>query len=241
MKRNRMVVFVALLLVAAAFGWLLPSGVFWLDDGKEEEQSVPMQIKQVNLNYQSDLDTESRLIFARDVAIQGAITPLDHGIYLQRQDVEEICEQFLWDLTEASVVSRRSTNTTPALLSTPNGTIIVWTVNEFLNERWSWEAVIDDQTGLLLSCRFYEITWPEFFLDFDGAGSAEAYIASRISDALCKQYNDRLDGNLTVEEQQNNIVPTAYYTGRIILSENEDILYHIPLTISAGEGWFMLN
>ncbi len=241
MKRNHRIGFLALLFAAAILGWLLPSAVFRLDDRMEEGKTSAVEIRQVDLNYQTDMDIQSRLHFAQRIESNAVTTPLEHGIYLQKQDVEKICEQFLQDLTGTPILSHGDINITPMLFgASDGGTMIVWMVSGSVNECSSWEVGIDDQTGLLLSCCFFGLDWAELFPDFGKTEWKAAYISSRLSGALCAQFNDRLDADFS-DYIQSDYTEAMNCAGTIILSENDTGEYDIPFTVSVTEGVILLN
>ncbi len=243
MKLRHKLIFVSLLLAAALFGWLLPSAVFRISDGIEAGKSSALQIKEVDLRYQSDLDPARRLRLIRQTSIEARYTALEHGIYLQEHDVREICAQFLLDVTGRSYPDSSFFDVSPTLITySGEGTMLVWNVGAVLNDAWHWEAVVDDQTGLILRCSFEGVheAWDSLFRDYPGSGSGQSYAAIRISDAVRRHFNDRLSADLTSRTLQLSS-DDLEYTADLLLSEDEQLKYIISLVVVSEEGIIMLN
>ena len=242
MKGRQWLRFFALLLAAALLGWLLPPAVFWIGDGMEEGKSTELQIRQIDLSFQSDLDTASRLSLARESAAE-AMTPLERGIYLQRQDVQEICEQFVRDLTGERLSMQGQFDITPALLSFPEeGTSIAWIVNAYSDSGWMLEALIDDQTGVILRGSM-ESALPEWeaLLDLpDSWVELNDAVSARLCDALCRHFNTRLDAALHASAQPE-WDDEEMYSAELVLSEDGEELYRIPYSIRVDRGVIIIN
>lgn len=242
MKQKRLLRFFALLLAAALLGWLLPSAVFRIGDSLEEGKTSEVQIRQIDLSFQSDLDTASRLRLVHGSVVDNA-TPLERGIYLQQQDAEDISARFLRELTGERIPAEAYADTTPMLFNfSGEGTILVWVVHADLGEEWFWEAIIDDQTGIILRCSFQggAWNWPALFPDYDGeVPVVEEYVSSRLSDALRSHYNQRLGTALRSDVQQavNNYFE---YSAELVLSQEQEE-YRIPLVISFDPSAILLN
>lgn len=244
MRRKQLAVFITLLLFAALLGWLLPVAVFHLNDRMKEGKTTELSIRQYDLSYQSDLDPASRLrLVQHDVTVSSTV-PLERGIYLRRQDVVDIAEQFIRDLSGLSFSLSGRYEIVPVLLTFPKeGTIIVWIVNVELNNAWTCECMIDDQTGLILRCSFrcYPWQWDKLIKDPDSVPNVEAYISIRTANALSKHFNTRLDTELTANVKQENITDDELFTADVILSKDGQTAFVIPLSFISQEGYLSIN
>ena len=245
MKQKQLVVFVALLLCAALLGWLLPSAVFLAEDRREEGKLDKMEIRQFDLSYQSDLDAAARLQIIHSTPYSKA-TELEHGIYLQEHDVEEISEQFLRDCTGDSLAVNGHCEATPILLSfSGEGTIIGWKVSVFLNEHWTWNALIDDQTGLILNCSFEgaPMQWDSLFHEFGSEADSASFIAGKISSAICSHFQAKLSETLSsdIRREESGDFGDYVYIASIILSEASIPKYTIPMAIVLEESMIFIN
>ena len=241
MKSRRALWFIALLLGAALLGWLLPFAVFRIGDSLEEGKTSEVQIKQIDLSFQSDLDTASRLRLVNESAVD-ATTPLERGIYLQQEDIEEISRQFLQELTGSRFSTFEFLDATPMLFSfSDEGTILVWVVYAELGDEWFWEAMLDDQTGIILRCDVEggAWNWPALFPEYDVEVPVEDYISSQLSEALRSHYSRQLGTALRSDVQQ-----IAYddfqYSAELVLSQAQEE-YRLPLVISFDPGSIRLN
>lgn len=244
MKRKQLIVFITLLLAAVLLGALLPIAVFSMNDRMLEGKTTAIQIRQYDLSYQSDLDTASRLrLTQRDISV-GATVSLERGIYLQEQEVADICQQFIRAMTGFSFSVSSRYDMTPALLTFPGkGAIIVWIVSLYLNESWSCEFVIDDQTGLILRCSFHGAPWQwdSLVKDCGSVPAMEAYISLRMADALCMHFSTRLDTELTVDVQRDAISDHNVFSAKVSLYKEGQVEFVIPLTLVSAEGYLSIN
>lgn len=243
MKKRNLILLVALLLAAAVLGWLLPPAVFLVEDHLEKEKRETLEIRQFDLSYQSDLDVSARLQLIRGNSAATSVS-LDRGIYLQAKDVKEISERFLGDLSGYRLSLMDRCELLPTLFSYPgDGTFIVWIVRAPFNGVWSWEAMIDDQTGLILRFAFYGNSWnPEsLFLDLDGALD-ESSIIARISEALTRHYRERLSEDLSANVSQT-VSSGAEYSAVITFSEGDaqNHKYTVPLQLFFDVGVIVVN
>ena len=243
MRTRQTLLFTALLLAAALLGWLLPPAVFRLGDGLEEDRIIHVEIRQIDLNYQSDLDTASRLELLRRGKADNTVLPLERGIYLQREDAEDVCEDFLQRLTGRTVSLDNRCDVTPALLSfAGEGTVIAWIVTAYPDELWSWECVIDDQTGLILrgSLTGPPGDWSSLFPDFRKAEPESGQLADRLAAALCGHYAQRLDETLDAG-LENETLDEWMLFGELALSKDGVRQYRIPIEIVVEEGRLSVN
>ncbi|MBO4419954.1 MAG: hypothetical protein J5789_09055 [Oscillospiraceae bacterium] len=243
MKWKQLLPVFAFLIAAALLGWFLPSVVFHIDDRLEADHTQEMQIRQFDLNYQSNLDTASRLRLMQSENGEPDAIPLERGIFLQEQDVEEICGQFLLDLTGYSIPELDHFYVMPILMNYPDeGTFLVWAVGGLVNDAWNCELLLDDQTGLILRCSFSgpAWSWTELLYDFNYGLPVQDYAASRFSQALCSHFNARLGSRLTaaVETEEEN---ELFYRATLILSDGDREEFVIPFEILFEEGVFSIN
>lgn len=242
MKQKQLLGFIALLISAALLGWLLPSAVFLAEDHIEERKLDTLEIKQFDISYQSDLDTAARLQIIHDTPDSSAM-PLERGIYLQAQDVEKIAKQFLRECTgNPSVICERF-EITPILFSfSGEGTFIGWDVSMIVNESWTWDALIDDQTGLILRCSFAgaPMQWDSLFPEFGSEADSVTYIVDKLSSALCSHFQAKLSEALSSDirwEESGDYV----YIASILLSEDSIPKYTIPVVFVLEEGMISIN
>ena len=242
MKRYQLLTLFAILAAAALFGWILPETVFRIEDAVEGRKLSTAQIRQIDLNYQSDLDIAARLRFIQEPIETAVTTPLQKGVYLQKQDAAKIAEQFLLEATGYQFVLQGRSDLTPMISAAPAyGTMIVWVVHVSLNETWNWEAMIDDQTGLILKCSFFGSpnAWDSLFHDFGGALDSEEAILHRLSEAFCRHFEARTSSAFTAGTKLD-FADDFYYTGTLLLTEGTEE-YRMPFELSLPEGFISFN
>ncbi len=201
MNKIRMIRFAAMLAAAACFGWLLPAAVFRVEDRVMEDRRETFQIRQYDLTYHSDLSAAARLSLIARPDLNTTMTSLERGIYLRKQDAADIARQFLQDLTGDPSAASARCELQPSLLSFEGeGTIIVWNVSCYLDGKWVWDGMIDDQTGMILKFQFHSfLQWDILFPELHNSGDQSDFLLSRISESLRRFYASRLSSDYTIE------------------------------------------
>lgn len=243
MKRSWMIGYVLLLMAAGLLGWLLPAGLFRIDDELEAGKTESPQIRQFDLNYQSDLDAPARVALVGG-GYQALSTPLDRGIYLRQEEIAEISQAFLRDLTGTAFPDTAYADAVPTLLSFPGeGTILVWVFTVLLNDSWDWEALIDDQTGLILHCSFSchdRYAWESLFQDPKDGEDPLDTLLSRISEAIRRHYSTRLSAALTSDLDAEGATEYDAY-GILTLLKAGEVYCSFPLELSIDAGLITIN
>lgn len=239
MKKNRLILLIFLLLAAGGFGWFLPAAVFHGMDRSTEGKTEAISVRQIDLSYQSDLQIEDRLRLIRDYDLASSATPLERGVYQDTDSVRETVEVFLWQLTGFhDTVSAQNANVQPALLSFDGeGVFVVWTVAVSLNDAWTLDAILDDQTGLILRCELESIAqhWDRLFPSFYGTESSEVFLNNSLQEAIRQHYQAQLSASYTAaliaDDSDGNVC-----LGHILLYENDRQAFVIPFLYLISDG-----
>ena len=243
MKLRAVLWTVGLLLLALLFGWLLPVLVFPARDDGIEEAASPVEIRSVDLSYESDLSVADRMRLIRDSA--ETVLRLDHGVCLRQEEVYSILDAFLYDLTGSSVsISGQTCYAQPALLNFEgDGSFVVWMIEAQMNEGWMLEAVLDDQSGVLLryslNGTFYASWWDQLFPDLGAEDDPARFLLERNADAYGNHLRRRLSEAWTVSLEPRE--EGLYDHSLLRLSESGEEVLSIPLTVLLEGNRLCLN
>lgn len=156
MKAKPIFLTVLLLLMSIAIGWCLPSGAGAILDKKTENTVQTAKIEQVNLSYLQDLTIPDKLQAIFEGQFYGGDT-IQSGIFLKKDEAEQIAMQFFADFWEQLTVADTRAYATPCMVRNAQGNgLVVWDVaikSQWLNDVF---VIIDDATGVILS--FYLFT-----------------------------------------------------------------------------------
>ena len=222
MKAKRLLPFLLLLAAAGLAGWFLPVLAAKGYDHSTEGKAETVDIRQIDISYQSDLSIADRLRLIREHNTVSERIPLEHGIQLTDQEAKTIAESFLQTLTGTSgKLEAWNYSLDPELLSfEQEGSFLVWNVTVFWNGSWTCEMVLDDQTGLLLRCvlRNEEGIWENLFHGLDGASDGRTFIRSALENALLSHCRLRLSTDFTLSEalediDQDGFIGSFLFTG----------------------------
>lgn len=244
MKKRSLILWIFLLLAAACIGWFLPTTVFHAVDRHLEGRQEPVSIQQIDLSYQSDLQIEDRLRLIRDYNLASSTTALERGVYKDADNVRGILEIFLQQLTGIHyTMTEKNCDVQPALLRFDGeGVFVVWSATVFLNETWGLQAILDDQTGLILRCRFESMTqqWDRLFPHFYEAESSEVLLNNRLQEAILQHYRTQLSASyhvtLMADDSDGNIC-----FGNVVLYEAEQEAFRVPFLYVLSDGLLQIG
>ena len=239
MKLKQYLILLGLLLAAGLLGWFLPVLVAEGGDRAAEGRTEAVSLRQVDLSYQSDLDTADRLrLVQEDYLSTVRQTSLERGIYLDEAQVREILGQFTGSLTGRQFrLTSRDCSMTPILLSFPEeGAFLAWAVTATLDDDWFLEAIVDDETGLLLRCTLHSSghNWEDLFPGLEGVGNAEDYLCQALRTAICSHYNTRLSDDLQATLAHSPKDP-YFSQGELLLYRDGAVVYRIPYLFALDE------
>ena len=244
MKKQNLLIFAALLLAAALLGWLLPTAVFRGVDRSLEGRPEPVSIRQIDLSYQSDLQFADRLRLLSTEVPGSNISSLERGVYRDEAGIRDILRTLLEDLTGFSFrVSQSNTDIAPVLMQFPEqGVFVAWRAIVFLNEMWSFEVILDDQTGALLGCSFEggPGAWDNLFHRPNGIADYNETLRERIRTALETHYRTQLGADYsakTVTLDQNSEVLYS----EIAFMEDDEEQFRISYMLVFSEGYFNIR
>ncbi len=244
MRKRNLLIFAALLLAAALLGWLLPTAVFRGVDQSLEGRPEPVSIRQIDLSYQSDLQFADRLRLLSAEVPGSNISSLERGVYRDEAGIRDILRTLLEDLTGFSFrVSQSNTDIVPVLMQFPEqGVFVAWRAIVFLNEMWSFEAILDDQTGALLGCSFEggPGAWDNLFHRPNGIADYNETLRERVLTALETHYRTQLGADYsakTVTLDQNSEVLYS----EIAFLEDEQEQFRIVFMFVFPEGYFNIR
>ncbi len=238
MKKTKAVLLAVLLLAAALLGWFLPAAVFCAVDKSLEGKPEPLSLRQIDLSYRSDLQIEDRLSLIRDHKFADS-TYLKRGVYQDAEKVRGIAQEFLSQLTgNEQTLTENNCSVQPVLLNFGNdGVFIAWNLTADLNEAWTFNAVLDDQTGLIFgcSCGCMALNWDRLFSGLSEAQSMNVFIYERMQEAIGQHYRARLSAPYTAAISEDDSEDTVFI-GNIVLCEGERVAFRIPYLIVIFEG-----
>ena len=95
MKKLSTLITAVFMIMAAILGWCLPIADFNIYDQINDGKQMDLEIQQINLSYRDDLTMQQKINIANyDNDFAGAVE-LDRGIYVQKEGLELIVEDFL--------------------------------------------------------------------------------------------------------------------------------------------------
>lgn len=242
MKRNY-VLLILLLLAAAGIGWFLPALLVESRDAALAGKPEPVSIRQIDLSYQTDLSAADKLRLVREGPVIQAV-PLERGIFITERDVRSVLTQFLQELTgNAFEAEEAEFSAVPVLLSFgEEGSVLAWSASLSVRDRWHCEAVVDDQTGLLLQCDVYGNAewWETLFYDLDRAADGSEYVRAVLGEALCAHCNRQLSTAYTVSLAEEDLQDFGG-SGQLLFSENGQERLRVPFLFVATEGMITIN
>lgn len=226
MKTKQLFIFLLLLAAAGLMGWFLPVLAAKGYDRSTEGKAEAVDIRQIDISYQSDLSIADRMALIREHNHVSERLPLDRGIQLTDEEAKAIAESFLQALTGASdKLEALNYSLDPELLSfEQEGSFLVWNVMVFWNGSWTCEMVLDDQTGLLLRCvlRNEEGIWENLFHGLDGASDSRVFIRSALENALLSHCRLRLSADYTLREELEDIDQDGFYGSLLFTGDGAD-------------------
>lgn len=244
MKKKSLFLLIFLLLAAAGLGWFLPTVVFHGMDRSLEGKPEPVSIRQVDLSYQSDLQIADRLRLIQDFNLTSSMTALERGVYQDAENVRGIVEAFLQQLAGYHyTVTAQNCSAKPMLLSyVGEGVFVAWTVAVTLNDAWIFDAILDDQTGLILCCELENITmqWDRLFPRFYEAESSEVFLYNSIQEAIRQHYQTQLSASYTAVVMADDSDGNACY-GNILLYEDDQEAFCVPFLFVLSDGVFRIG
>ena len=243
MRRKHLILFLLLLAAAGVIGWFLPVLITSRQDAALEGRPEPVPIRQIDLSYQTDLSAADKMRLMRERPSTEAV-PLERGIFMTDRDVRSVIERFLLELTGNSFEpDAMNYGAKPTLLSFGSeGSVLVWNVTAHLNDAWFFEAVVDDQTGLLLQCTFYGSLqrWEALFRGLEGAEDLPTRICSLLADALCAHCSRQLPASYTVSLTDADMDASGA-CGQFLLSQNGQDRMRVPFMLVLTEGFLAIN
>ena len=243
MKRNYWILVILLLAAAGVIGWFLPVLITENQDAVLEGKPEPVSIRQIDISYQTDLSAADKLRLMQGRPSVDSVS-LERGIFMTDREVRSVMEQFLKELTGNSFeLGVKNFSAAPMLLNYGSeGSVLVWNVMVYLDDFWRCDAVVDDQTGLLLECSFscFPEWWETLFCDLESVTDVREHICSMLGDALCAHCSRQLaiayTVSLTEEEMQD-----FGGSGVFLLSENGQERLRIPFLLILTEGFLTIN
>lgn len=232
---------VALLLAAAGLlGWLLPVLVTEQGDRSLEGRAEPVSIRQIDLSYRFDLSLADKLRLFRNPT---EAAPLERGVFLTDREAKTILESFLEKVAGDSLSRNEDAcSAAPELRSLgAEGSAIVWNVTADLNEHWRCEALLDDQSGLLLHCRFSgdAARWDSLIPGFDRKGDVRDVLCAVLEETFEAHYSRQLTAGVTVEAEAET-GPLGIF-GNLLLRTAEGENLRIPFRLILAMGRLEVN
>lgn len=243
MKRNYWILVLLLLAAAGVIGWFLPVLITENQDAVLEGKPEPVSIRQIDISYQTDLSAADKLRLMQGRPSVDSVS-LERGIFMTDREVRSVMEQFLKELTGNSFeLGVKNFSAAPMLLNYGSeGSVLVWNVMVYLDDFWRCDAVVDDQTGLLLECSFsgFPEWWETLFCDLENVTDVREHICSMMGDALCAHCSRQLSVAYTVSLTEEEMQDFGG-SGVFLLSENGQERLRIPFLLILTEGFLTIN
>ena len=243
MKRNYWILVLLLLAAAGVIGWFLPVLITENQDAVLEGKPEPVSIRQIDISYQTDLSAADKLRLMQGRPSVDSVS-LERGIFMTDREVRSVMEQFLKELTGNSFeLGVKNFSAAPMLLNYGSeGSVLVWNVMVYLDDSWRCDAVVDDQTGLLLECSFsgFPEWWETLFCDLENVTDVREHICSMMGDALCAHCSRQLSVAYTVSLTEEEMQDFGG-SGVFLFSENGQERLRIPFLLILTEGFLTIN
>lgn len=237
MKRKHLVLFLLLLACAALFGWFLPVLLTERGDRAIEGKPETVSVRQIDLSYRADLSITERLYLVRELR-SAQIVELKRGVQLTDWEIRAVAERFLRDLTGRAVTLQdENCSVRSQILSFGDrGSFVVWELSAELGDAWHCEALLDDQTGLLLRCVLSgdPNAWESLFSGLGGDAEHRSRICSALERAVTAHCRRQLPPEYSVELDPEEIPLGAY--GGILLRGNETEQIRVPFRLTLADG-----
>ena len=232
-----------LLLFAALLGWILPALAFPERKNAVEEAPSPVEIRGVDLSYDSDLSTTDRFRLVRETTRDEL--KLEHGVYLRREEVWSLLDAFLFDLTNQSFsISEANIYAEPVLETYQGyGAFVVWEIRGGLEPGWELEAVLDDQSGAILQLRlqgYLDYEWKGLFPEVTDGKPLLRFLREQVRDAFRSQLRRRLSEDWDVDL---DIQETDHFNQSALLRllESGEEVYAAPFIIQPESLYLRVN
>lgn len=243
MKRNYWILVLLLLAAAGVIGWFLPVLITENQDVVLEGKPEPVSIRQIDISYQTDLSAADKLRLMQGRPSVDSVS-LERGIFMTDREVRSVMEQFLKELTGNSFeLGVKNFSAAPMLLNYGSeGSVLVWNVMVYLDDSWRCDAVVDDQTGLLLECSFsgFPEWWETLFCDLESVTDVREHICSVLGDALCAHCSRQLSIAYTASLTEKDMQDFGG-SGVFLLSENGQERLRFPFLLILREGLLTIN
>ncbi len=240
MRKFSTVITAVFIILAAMLGWFLPVVVFDASDKVNEGRRKDLDIKQVNLSYRDDLAMSQKInIVHFEYGLSDTIE-IDKGIFVQRDELAKIVGDFLADFTGYRFNLSRDMKATPMLVNLTNnrGTIVIWYVDVWLNDNWSFECFVDDKTGAILRCSFYgdPAYWESLVVGFNNAFNTTDYLSEKFRNALYNHYTTRLNAKIVTYHPLDDSGAGDSTTYLFIFKDDRNYTFELSVTFSVPYG-----
>ena len=244
MKGKNVILFVLLLAAAGLIGWFLPVLAAEREDQTLVGKAETVSVRQIDLSYQFDLSIGDKLLLIQDNLFEAESVELERGILLTDRETRTVAERFLLDLTGTPIqLTENNCTAQPELLRFgEDGTILVWNLAAELNGNLYFEAILDDQTGMILRCMIVcpPSDWGTLFRGFDEAGDNWEFISSSAANALAACCNRQLSDGWSVRVENTDPAFPSRNSQLLLNKESGDSML-VPLLLELPEGYFVLN
>lgn len=240
MKKLNTVITALFIIMAAILGWFLPLADFNIYDRINDGRQMQLEINQINLSYRDDLTMQQKINLANyEEDFIGAVQ-IDKGIYVQQDELKRIMEDFLADFTGYRLDVSNNWNAVPVLVNLSNnrGTIVVWEVEIWYENYWSFQCYVDDRSGAMLRCSFQvdPENWDSLVLGFSEAEDKYSYLSDRYRSAIYNHFVSRIGAKIITF---HTIGEDAYVDGisyLFVFKDNRNYTFEYPSTISVPYG-----
>lgn len=228
------------MVMAALLGWFLPLADFNIYDRINDGKQMDLEIQQINLSYRDDLTMNQKIIIANyENDFVGAVE-LDKGIYVQKDELKKIMEDFLADFTGYRLDLENDWYAVPMLVNLSNnrGTIVVWEVVIWFENYWDFECYVDDKTGAILRCAFHVDPeyWESLVLGYNDAIEPYSYVSNKFRTAIYNHYASRIDAKIVTFHTTTDEYNDESVTYLFVFKDDKNYTFEFTTTISIPYG-----
>lgn len=250
MKRiGALIISAIFVLMAALLGWFLPIASFRIIDDVNEGKQRDLDIERVNLSYRDDLSIGQKITILTSNSEYDYVDyiELEKGIYLQKEDVAKIMQDFLTDFTGRiyEVNEEKLYSCDPVLVnfSGNRGMIVVWFASVNLGNGWDVEFCVDDKTGAILYTYFsgYYTDWDELIEGYRDFSDPCDGICERYLNALYNNLSSKADVKFITYHLLQSYTDEYYSSYRLIFRDERDDTFNITLHLYVDDRYLDTN
>ena len=240
MRKLNTLITAIFMVMAAVLGWFLPMADLNIFDRINDGRQMDLEIQQINLSYRDDLTMHQKLNIANYENDFAGAVEIDKGLYVQKDELERIMEDFLADFTGYNLDISNGWYAVPVLVNLTNnrGTIVVWDVEVYYEDHWECQCFVDDKTGAILRCSFHvdPENWEYLVLGYDNAEDKYTFLSDRYRTAIYNHYSSRIDAKIVTFRMINDMIRDEEASYLFVFKDDKNYTFELTFTISIPYG-----